>query len=113
MYEMIDMLSDFDLQSGEFYSIMRDSEFFEDMDPYEMMAVSDMLASSGSGPRFFDDEDSDDDEMGFFEMAALSASLDNPFEDFDSDELNPSQAAFLSMVMQSNMEDNSEGEEDD
>ncbi|XP_028799861.1 E3 ubiquitin-protein ligase makorin isoform X2 [Neltuma alba] len=110
MYEMMDMLSEFDLQSGEFYSIMRESEFFKDMDPYEMMAVSDMLASSGSGPRLFDDEDSDD-EMGFLDMADLSASLDDPFG--DDDELNPSQAAFLSMIMQSNLEEDSEGDEDD
>ncbi|KAK4285516.1 hypothetical protein QN277_002207 [Acacia crassicarpa] len=113
MYEMIDMLSGFDLQSGEFFSIMRDSEYFEDMDPYEVMTLSDMLASSGSGPRFFDDEDSDDDGLGFLEMAALSASLEDPFEDFDNDELMPSEAAFLSMLMQSNMEEDSEEDEDD
>lgn len=107
MYDMIDMLSEFDLHSGEFYSIMRDCEFFEDMDPYEVMAISDMLA--GSGPRFFHDEDSDDDEMGFFEMAALSAVLDGS----DDEELNPSEAAFLSMIMQSDMEEGSEEDEDD
>lgn len=118
MYDMVDMLSEFDLESGEFYSIMRDSEFFNDVDPFEMMAMSDMLAS-GSGQRFFDDEDpdddddDDDDEMDFFQMAALSAALGNPFEDSSNDELNPMQAAFLSMMMHSNFEEDSDEDEDE
>lgn len=75
-YDILDMLSEFDLESGEFYSIMRDSEFFQDMDPFEMMVASDILASE-SGQTFFGEEEgsSDDEEMGSFQMAALSEVL--------------------------------------
>ncbi|KAF7824545.1 E3 ubiquitin-protein ligase makorin [Senna tora] len=108
MYDMIDMLSEFDLESGEFYSIMRDSEFFEDMDPFEAMAVSDALAS-GSGQRFFDDEDEDEDEdpeEDFFRLVALSAALGgNPFD------FNPMGAAFFSMGMNSDLEEEDSDEE--
>ncbi|XP_061342992.1 E3 ubiquitin-protein ligase makorin-like [Gastrolobium bilobum] len=108
MYDMLDMLSDFDLSTGEFYSIMRDSEFFDDMDPLEIMTISDTLAS-GSGP-CFGPFDSDDEDLDIFQIAALSEALDSGVddfgpEDFENEELNPMEAALFSMMMHSDVEE--------
>lgn len=118
MYDVLDMLSEVDLSSGEFYSIMRDSEFFDGMDPFEMMAISDSLAS-GSGPCLNPfDSDEEEGDLDFFQMAALSEALasgvdDFGPEDFDNEELNPMEAALLSMMMHSNMEDEEEESDED
>ena len=114
--DMLNMLREFDLESGEFYSIMRETECFEDMDPFEMMSLSDMLASSGSGP-FFNPGDSDDEEMDFFQMAALSEALDCSYDNFcatglDSDDWSPMDEAFLS-IMQSNMDEDESSDGED
>ncbi|KAJ1434370.1 Zinc finger, CCCH-type [Sesbania bispinosa] len=115
MYDMLDMLSEVDLSSGEFYSIMRDSEFFEDMDPFEMMTISDTLAS-GSGPCLGPFDSDDEEDMDIFQMAALSEALvsgvdDFGPEDFHDEELNPMEAALLSMMMRSNMEEEDSDED--
>ncbi|KAK7271587.1 hypothetical protein RJT34_27616 [Clitoria ternatea] len=116
MYEMLDMLSEVDLSSAEYYSIMRGLDFFDDMDPFEMMAVSDRLAG-GSGP-CFGPFDSDDEDMNFFRMAALSEALasgvdDFDPEDFDDEAFDPMETALISMMMQSNMEDEEDEEDSD
>ncbi|XP_027340271.1 E3 ubiquitin-protein ligase makorin-like [Abrus precatorius] len=116
MYDMLDMLSEVDLSSSEYYSIMRDSEFFDDMDPFDMMAISDRL-TGGSGP-CLGPFDSDDEEMGIFQMAALSEELvagvdDFGPEDFDDEEFNPMEAAILSMMMHSNMDEEEEEDSDE
>ncbi|KAK7323496.1 hypothetical protein VNO77_26972 [Canavalia gladiata] len=113
MYDVIDILSEVDLSSGEYYSIMRDTPFFDDMDPFEMMAMPDRL-TGGSGP-CVGPFDSDDEYMYIFQMAALSEALvsgvdDFGPEDFDDEEFNPMEAALISMMLHSNME---EGEEED
>nr|KYP54364.1 E3 ubiquitin-protein ligase makorin [Cajanus cajan] len=112
MYDMLDMLSEVDLSSAEYYSIMRESEFFDDMDPFEMMDISDRLAGE-SGP-CLGPFDSDEEDMDFFQMAALSEALVSGVDDFGpedfDEEFNPMEAALLSMMMHSNIED--EDEED-
>nr|BAC77412.1 makorin ring-zinc-finger protein [Pisum sativum]BAC81564.1 makorin RING finger protein [Pisum sativum] len=122
MYDMLDMLSEVDLSSGEFYSIMRDSEFFDEMDPLEMMALSDSLAGGSVpclGPFGSDDEG---DNFNVFRMAAMSEALDNlddfgpddfgpdDFDPDDFDELDPMEAALISMMMHSNIDEDSEDE---
>ena len=98
-YDILDMLSEFDLESGEFYSIMKDSEFFNDMEPFEMMALSEALANG-----------SNDEDMDYFHMADSPESLydgedDFDFEDWDDEKFNPMEAAILSMMMSANMDD--------
>ncbi|KAI4323391.1 hypothetical protein L6164_023003 [Bauhinia variegata] len=105
-YNMLDMLSEFDLEGDEYYSIMRDSEFLSGMDPFELIPWSDML-SSGSGPGPFgpDNEDEDSDDGNIFRMAALSdalvdAGIDDDFDPEESDEeMNPMEAALISMML--------------
>lgn len=124
MYDMLDMLSEVDLSSGEFYSIMRDSEFFDGMDQLEMMALSDSLAS-GSGPHFGPFESDDEGEtLNLFRMAAMSEALDDfgpddfgpddfgpdDFDLDDLDELDPMEAALISMMMHSHIDEDSEDE---
>ncbi|KAE9621488.1 hypothetical protein Lal_00032589 [Lupinus albus] len=118
MYDMLDMLSEVDLSSGELYSIMRDSEFFDDMDPFEMMAISDAMGT-GDGP-CLGPFDSDDDEvdMDFFPMATLSEALasgvdDFGPEDFDNGEIDLMEAAMLSMMIHSNIEEEEEDSDEE
>ena len=117
MYDVLDVLGgEADLSSGELYSIMRDSELFDEMDPYEMMAISDILGN-GPSPCPFDSDDEDED-WNFFRMASMSDALvsgvdDFGPEDFDNEELNPMEAAFLSMMMHSNMEEDEEYSDED
>lgn len=116
MYDMLDMLNEVDLSSGELYSIMRDSEFFDDMDPFEMMAMSDAMAN-GSGP-CLGPFDSDEEDMDIFQMAALSEALvsgvdDFGPEDFGNEELNPMEAALFSMMMHSNIDEEEDEEDSD
>jgi E3 ubiquitin-protein ligase makorin len=117
MYDVLDMLSEVDLTSGEFYNIMRDSEFFDGMDPFEMMALSDSLAA-GSGPCLgpFDSDD-EDNEYNVFRMAAMSEALASGVDDFGpddfDDEFDPMDAALLTMMMHSHIEDDDEDVEDD
>ena len=108
MYDMLDMLQDVDLTSAEYFSIMRGSDFFDDMDPFEMMDISHRLAGD-SGPclGLFD---SDEEDLDIFQMAALSEVLasgvdDFGPEDFGDEDFNPMEAALLSMMMHSNMKD--------
>ncbi|KAL2330812.1 hypothetical protein Fmac_018393 [Flemingia macrophylla] len=115
MYDMLDMLSDVDISSAEYYSIMRDSELFDDMDSFEVMDISDRLAGE-SGPCLGPfDSDEEDMDMDIFQMAGLSEALfsgvdDFGPEDFDDEDFNPMEAALLSMMMHSNIE--GEDEED-
>jgi E3 ubiquitin-protein ligase makorin len=117
MYDVLDMLSEVDLTSGEFYNIMRDSEFFDGMDPFELMALSDSLAA-GSGPCLgpFDSDD-EDNEYNVFRMAAMSEALASGVDDFGpddfDDEFDPMDAALLTMMMHSHIEDDDEDVEDD
>lgn len=117
MHDMLDMLSEVDLQSGEFYSIMRDSEFFDGMDPFEMMAISDSLASGSGGPclnPFDSDEDGEGSEI--FRMAALSEALSSGVDYFgpeDFDDIDPMEAALISMMIHSQMEEDFEEDEDE
>ncbi|KAE9590468.1 hypothetical protein Lal_00023419 [Lupinus albus] len=121
MYDMLDMLSEVDLSSGELYSVMRGSGLYNDMDPFEMMAISDAMAS-GDGPCFgpFDSDVDDDEEvdMDFFRMTSLSEALasgEDDFgpEDFENDEMGRMEAALLSMMMHSNIEEEEEEEYSD
>ncbi|CAI8596183.1 unnamed protein product [Vicia faba] len=124
MYDVLDMLSEVDLSSGEFYSIMRDSEFFDGMDQFEMMALSDSLAS-GSAPHLGPFESDDEGEtFDFFRMAAMSEALDDfgpddfgpddfgpdDFDLDDLDDLDPMEAALISMMMHSHIDEDSEDE---
>jgi E3 ubiquitin-protein ligase makorin len=117
MYDVLDMLSEVDLTSGEFYNIMRDSEFFDGMDPFEMMALSDSLAA-GSGPCLgpFDSDD-EESEFNVFRMAAMSEALASGVDDFGpddfDDEFDHMDAAFLSMMMHSHIEDDDEDDEEE
>ncbi|CAL0310305.1 unnamed protein product [Lupinus luteus] len=118
MYDMLDMLSEVNLSSEELYSIMRGSGLYNDMDPFEMMAISDAMAS-GDGP-CLGPFDSDDDEvnMDFSRMTSLSEALasgvdDIGPEDFGNDEMAHMEAALLSMMMHSNIEEEEEEEYSD
>ncbi|KAK7334616.1 hypothetical protein VNO80_26376 [Phaseolus coccineus] len=111
MNDMLEMLSDVDLTS----SIMRDSGFFDDMDSFGMMDISDSLGGE-SGP-CFGPFDSDEEDTDFFQMAALSEALvsgvdDFGPEDFVDEEFNPMEAALLSMMMHSNIDDDDDDEEE-
>ncbi|KAG4958130.1 hypothetical protein JHK85_044510 [Glycine max] len=113
VHDMLNMLQDVDLTSAEYFSIMRDSDLYDDMDPFEMM-VSDRLAGD-SGP-CLGPFDSDEEDLDIFQMAALSEVLasgvdDFGPEDFGDEDFNPMEAALLSMMMHSNMED--EDDDDD
>lgn len=144
MHDMLDVLGEVDLSSGEFYSIMRDSDFFEGMDPFEMMALSDSLAG-GSGPCLgpFDSDDDDDDdgfrvsqmaamqeamaigmdafgpdddeeEFNVFRMAAMQEAMVSGIDDFGPDDfpgIDPMDAALISMMMHSHMDDEEEDED--
>jgi len=116
MNEMLDMLSDVDLTSAEYLSIMRDSDLFDDMDPFGMIDISDRLA--GESGLCFGPFDSDEEGVDFFQMAALSEALvsgvdDFGLEDFDDEEFNPMEAALLSMMMHSNIDEDEEEEYSD
>ncbi|KAI4333149.1 hypothetical protein L6164_017990 [Bauhinia variegata] len=106
-YDMLDMLGEFDLESGEYYSIMRDSEVFGNMDPFEPMAWSEMLGS-GSGPVPFgpDDEDEDSDYENSFRINGLSEALVGS----GSDEEDPLEAAIMSMMLSNFVEEMREWE---
>ncbi|XP_047152288.1 E3 ubiquitin-protein ligase makorin-like isoform X1 [Vigna umbellata] len=114
--EMLDMLSDVDLTSAEYLSIMRDSDLFDDMDPFGMIDISDRLAGESGlclGPF-----DSDEEGVDFFQMAALSEALvsgvdDFGLEDFDDEEFNPMEAALLSMMMHSNIDEDEDEDEEE
>ncbi|KAK7243589.1 hypothetical protein RIF29_38394 [Crotalaria pallida] len=123
MYDVLDMLSDVDLSSGELYSIMSGSEIFNDMDPFDMMALSDAMGN-GSGPCFGpfdiddddDDDDDDDEDMDFFRMGAFSEALASGMddfgpEDFDNEGISSMEAALLSMMMHSHIEEDSDEED--
>ncbi|XP_004499871.1 E3 ubiquitin-protein ligase makorin-like isoform X1 [Cicer arietinum] len=116
MNDVLEMLGEVDLSGGEFYSIMRDMDIFEGMDPFEMMAIADSLAG-GSAPCMgpFDSNDEGDDEFDLFQMAALSEALADGVDDFGPDdfydEMDPMDAALLSMMMHSHMEEDDEDEE--
>jgi len=110
MHDMLDVLGEVDLSSGEFYSIMRDSDFFEGMDPFEMMALSDSLAG-GSGP-CLGPFDSDDDDDGFrvSQMAAMSEAMALGMDAFgpdddDEEEFNVFRMAAMSEAMASGIDD--------
>ncbi|MED6148977.1 hypothetical protein PIB30_058027 [Stylosanthes scabra] len=116
MYDVLDILGGDDLSGGESYSIMRDSDLFDEMDRYEMMAISDILGA-GPGPCPFD-SDEDDDDLDFLQMVSLSDALasgvdDLSPDDFSNDVLNPMEAAFFSMLMHSNIEEDEEDSDDE
>ncbi|KAK7401510.1 hypothetical protein VNO78_13050 [Psophocarpus tetragonolobus] len=116
MYNMLDMLSEVELTSTEYFSIMRDSDFFDDMDPLEMMDLSDRLAGE-SGPCLGPFDSDEDDDMDIFRMTVLSEALvsgvdDFTPEDFDED-FNPMEAALISMMMQSNIDEEDEDYSDE
>nr|AFK37020.1 unknown [Lotus japonicus] len=109
MYDVLDMLNEVDLQPEEYYSIMRDSEFFDEMDACEMMALSQSMGLYNSD---------EEDEYNFFQMAAFSEAMasgvdDFGHEDFENEEFNPMEAALFSMMMHSNMEEEEEDDDDD
>ncbi|MED6125300.1 hypothetical protein PIB30_067251 [Stylosanthes scabra] len=115
MYDVLDILGGDDLSGGESYSIMRDSDLFDEMDRYEMMAISDILGA-GPGPCPFDSDE--DDDLDFLRMVSLSDALasgvdDLSPDDFSNDVLNPMEAAFFSMLMHSNIEEDEEASDDE
>ncbi|KAL1346298.1 hypothetical protein HN51_019985 [Arachis hypogaea] len=115
MYDVLDMLGDVDLSGGELYSIMRDNDMFDEMDPYEMMAISDMLVT-GPGPCPFDSEE--DDDVDFIRMTSLAEALASGVDDFGPDDfrndaLDPMEAALFSMMMHSNIEEDEEDSDDE
>jgi len=113
MHDVLDMLSQVELTSAEYLSIMRD---MDDMDPFGVMDLSD--SPLGEPGPCLDPIDSDEEGMDFFEMAALSEALvsgvdDFGPEDFDDEEFNPMETALLSMMMQSNIDEDEEDYSDD
>ncbi|XP_057730382.1 E3 ubiquitin-protein ligase makorin-like isoform X3 [Arachis stenosperma] len=82
-YDIMSQLSEFDLHPHEFYSILKDMEWFDDMSAIEKMALADELAGPTYGDSHFFPQDD------FFDSD----------DDFDDEEFDPIDAAISSMMM--------------